>query len=378
MVDEVPPITISELVKLTDLDVTPDQITWSRVTMTSDKWICIRHDRGGKQSASKSRKEKGDSKSIQYFATVFTPFANQNPQTWSVRAESMLMNPQLPILALKAKKKVEVFNVESRSLLRTAELANDISFWTWATADVIALVTESAVYHWSLHSDLKDPELVFMRHSRLNYSEIISYKTDSSLKWCALTGLLPEDTSICGVTQLFSKENGISQCIPAHAVSFTRYKFDWNIFPSTVMCVASRDAQYGKFHVVELGPHNPSNMALTSPCDVIQYPDLSDKYDFPVQIHASSDLGLVYVTSKYGRLFICDLETSCYLGAIPISTDVVFASALNTQTQGLISITTDGRVLCTDVKKEALVNYVRDVARKPFVAARLEKTLAKL
>ena len=36
------------------------------------------------------------------------------------------------------------------------------------------------------------PEKIFSRHSRLAFSEIISYKADASLRWFAITGLTPE------------------------------------------------------------------------------------------------------------------------------------------------------------------------------------------
>jgi hypothetical protein len=33
---------------------------------------------------------------------------------------------------------------------------------------------------------------VFSRHNRLAFSEIVSYKADPSVKWLAITGLVPE------------------------------------------------------------------------------------------------------------------------------------------------------------------------------------------
>ena len=36
------------------------------------------------------------------------------------------------------------------------------------------------------------PERVFNRHQRLAFSEIVSYKADPSIKWLAITGLIPE------------------------------------------------------------------------------------------------------------------------------------------------------------------------------------------
>lgn len=43
-----------------------------------------------------------------------------------------------------------------------------------------------------LFTDNYPIEKMFMRHSRLAFSEIIGYKADASLKWLAITGLIPE------------------------------------------------------------------------------------------------------------------------------------------------------------------------------------------
>ena len=45
------------------------------------------------------------------------------------------------------------------------------------------------------------PEKVFLRHQRLEFTEIISYKADPSLKWLAITGLMPE---VCKMTIVFN------------------------------------------------------------------------------------------------------------------------------------------------------------------------------
>lgn len=43
-----------------------------------------------------------------------------------------------------------------------------------------------------------------------------------------------------GVTQIYSADYGVAQCIEAHATTFSTYKFDGNLYESTVLCLASR------------------------------------------------------------------------------------------------------------------------------------------
>ena len=51
-------------------------------------------------------------------------------------------------------------------------------------------------YNSNCYSLIEDsqPEKVFLRHSRLAFSEITSYKADINLRWFAITGLTPEVT----------------------------------------------------------------------------------------------------------------------------------------------------------------------------------------
>jgi hypothetical protein len=46
----------------------------------------------------------------------------------------------------------------------------------------------------AVFADDSPPEKMFMRHNRLTFSEIVSYKADASMKWLAITGLMPEVT----------------------------------------------------------------------------------------------------------------------------------------------------------------------------------------
>jgi hypothetical protein len=55
-----------------------------------------------------------------------------------------------------------------------------------------------------------------------------------------------------------------------------------------------------------------------------------------------SGAGLALILSKYGRVFVSDLETATCLCTVPIAEDVVFTSAL--YHQGLLAISVNGKV----------------------------------
>lgn len=364
MVEPGPPVTINELIKLTNVGIPQDQVTWSRVTLSSDRWIAIRH----------GKKKEDGSKCL---VTVLSLKDGSVSYAGQTSADSVLMNPTKPIIALKAEQRFEVFNVETKLLLTKTKIHDPVCYWTWLNSDILAIVTDTAVFHWSLFKT-KDsqPDKVFLRHSRLAFSEITSYKADNSLRWFAITGLTPEEDRISGLTQLYNMDEDITQVIACHAVCFDTYKFAGNSLPSTVFCVGSRDINnYGKVHVIELGPYQQGNFAPRNTYDQIQFGQDSEHYDFPVALHVSAEYGLVFMLTKYGYLFLCDMETSTCLCSMQVSADIIFTSTINTETQGFIGVTRKGQVLAVDIKKETLINYVRDTAKKGNQADRLEKAI---
>lgn len=356
-----PPVSIHELIQLSDIGIPPDQVTWNRVTMTSDKWIAIRHC------------NKEDSSSM---VTVLNPKEGSISYVGQTTADSVQINPTEPIIALKAGIRFEVFNFNTKQLISKTKLHDPVVYWTWLNTEVIAMVTETLVYHWPIWEDCA-PEKMFLRHQRLEFTEIISYKADPSLKWLAVTGLMPEEEKISGLTQLYYVDEDITQCITAHSVCFTNYQYNDNPLPSTVLCAATRDAvDIGKIHVIELGPYKQGNFAPRNNYDHVQFYDGADTYDFPVSLHVSEKYGLLFTITKYGYLYLSDMETAACLCCNKISNFIMFTSTLNTDTQGIMGVTRGGQVMTIKIKKEGLVSHVRDKAKRTNQADRLEKAIS--
>ena len=55
--------------------------------------------------------------------------------------------------------------------------------------------------------------------------------------------------------------------------------------------------------------------------------------------------GLLYVITKYSHLYLCDMESATCLYSITLSSHVIFATAVNTWTGGLICVNTAGQVV---------------------------------
>lgn len=65
---------------------------------------------------------------------------------------------------------------------------DDVEFWKWISLKSLALVTSTAVYHWSMEGE-SQPVKVFDRHPSMNGAQIINYRINSDEKWMVLVGI---------------------------------------------------------------------------------------------------------------------------------------------------------------------------------------------
>ena len=59
--------------------------------------------------------------------------------------------------------------------------------------------------------------------------------------------------------------------------------------------------------------------------------------------------GLLYVVTKYAQLYLCDMETATCLCSVTLSSHIIFTTAVNTRTGGLMCVNTAGQVVFTTV-----------------------------
>lgn len=98
------------------------------LTMESDKFICI-------------REKVGDSSQV-----VIIDMANpQTPIRRPISADSAIMNPSTKVIALKATRTLQIFNMEMKSMMKSHTMPEDVLFWKWINVKTIALVTEREI-----------------------------------------------------------------------------------------------------------------------------------------------------------------------------------------------------------------------------------------
>ncbi|XP_030065525.1 clathrin heavy chain 1 [Microcaecilia unicolor] len=357
-------VQVVQLAQLQDYGIPSDQITFPRVILSSDSRICVRHN-------------THDSTKAQ--ATLVNPHQPSRICSWPINdAESALMNPNCPLLALRVGRIAEVYNVEEKTLHRLHDFGNRVDFWVWIDGKTLAVITETDVYHWNMRSS--KPRHVFARDAQLQGMEIVGYHQDTSKLWLALSGLaLNKRGHVVGMTQLYSRSSHLGQVIEAQAVALPLYTFSRNLHPSSVLVATVRSRareKFGQLNVVELGPHKDGNTAMRSRRSTLPFTSCRPG-DFPSAVQFASHLGLVLVLTKHGFLFLSDIETAQLVHCAQVTNDIVFATVPASKEQGIVGMCRNGKVLFISVCEQMLYQFLVCRTMSLYVTQRLMQVVWK-
>jgi len=342
------PIKFTEHTQLTAIGINATNISFNSLTMESDKFICV-------------REKVGDSAQV-----VIIDMANPNtPIRRPISADSAIMNPTSKVIALKALKTLQIFNIEMKSKMKAHTMEEDVVFWKWINVNTIALVTETTVYHWSMEDESK-PKKIFDRHSSLSGCQIINYRTDAKVQWLLLIGISAKDNRVVGAMQLYSVQKNVSQPIEGHAAAFAQFKYEGKTEESTLFCFAVRNAQGGKLHIIEVG-NNPNNSKKA----VEVFFPAEAANDFPVAMQVSDKYGIIYLITKYGYIHLYDIETGTCIYMNRISAETIFVTAPHESTSGIIGVNRKGQVLSVHVDEENIIPYIQNNLQNSDLAFRI-------
>ncbi|KAI4382760.1 hypothetical protein MLD38_008678 [Melastoma candidum] len=358
------PIAMNEALTLPSLGINQQFITFTHVTMESEKYICVRET------------------SPQNSVVIIDMSMPNQPLRRTITADSALMNPNSRILALKAQlpgttqDHLQIFNIELKAKIKSHQMPEQVVFWKWVTPKMLGLVTQTAVYHWTIEGEA-EPVKMFERTANLVNNQIINYRCDPSEKWLVLIGIAPGSPErpqlVKGNMQLFSVDQQRSQALEAHAASFGSFKVPGNENPSTLISFATKTVNAGqitsKLHVIELGAQ-PA-LFTKKQADLFFPPDFAD--DFPVAMQISQKYSLIYVITKLGLLFVYDLETASAVYRNRISPDPVFLTAEATTVGGFYAINRRGQVLLATVNEATIVPFVSGQLNNLELAVNLAK-----
>ncbi|XP_052074388.1 clathrin heavy chain 1 isoform X1 [Mytilus californianus] len=352
------PIRFQEHLQLQNVGINAANIGFSTLTMESDKFICI-------------REKVGETAQV----VIIDMNDSSNPIRRPISADSAIMNPASKVIALKAGKTLQIFNIEMKSKMKSHTMTEEVVFWKWITVNTVALVTDVACYHWGMEGD-SQPQKMFDRHTNLAGCQIINYRTDAKQQWLLLIGISAQtgqeaaQNRVVGAMQLYSTERKVSQPIEGHAAAFSTFKVDNNPNPSTLFMFAVRGAQGGKLHVIEVGQPPQGNQPFAKKAVDVFFPPEAQN-DFPVAMQVSPKHGVSFLITKYGYIHLYDIETGTCIYMNRISGDTIFVTAPHEATSGIIGVNRKGQVLSVSVEEDNIVQYITNTLNNPDLALKV-------
>ncbi|KAH8116430.1 clathrin heavy chain [Phellopilus nigrolimitatus] len=343
------PITFCEHLQLSSIGVQPASISFQTLTLESDHFICVR--------------EKVNEQN----QVVIVDLADaNNVLRRPITADSAIMHPHKKILALKSSRTLQIFNIETKQKVKSHVNNEDIVFWKWVSDTVIGMVTDTAVFHWTIADQTSAPQKIFDRHATLAGAQIINYRMSGDEKWMVLIGIAGNTTNpsafkVKGAMQLYSIDRSVSQPIEGHAASFAELKLDGHQHPTKLFTFAVRTATGAKLHV--------TRYSRKRPVDVFFPPEATN--DFPVAMQVSKKHGIVYLVTKFGFIHLYDLESGACVYMNRISGETIFVTAEHEATNGIIGINKKGQVLSVSVDEGSVVPYILGTLNNTELAFKL-------
>ncbi|KIJ55342.1 hypothetical protein M422DRAFT_219983 [Sphaerobolus stellatus SS14] len=351
------PIAFAEHLQLSSVGIQPASVSFQTLTLESDRFICVREKVNDKDQV----------------VIIDLSDAN-NVLRRPITADSAIMHPKEKILALKAQRQLQVFNIQTKTKVKSHIMNEDIIFWKWVSDTIIGLVTESSVYHWTIADETSPPQKMFDRHASLTGAQIINYRITPDEKWFVVVGIAGNTTNpaafkVRGAMQLYNKDRGVSQAIEGHAAAFAELKLEGAPAPTKLFTFAVRTATGAKLHIVEID-HNPANPVFQKKAVDVYFP-AEAPLDFPVAMQVSQKHGIVYLVTKFGFIHLYDLETGTCVYMHRISLDTIFVTAEYEIADGIIGVNKKGQVLSVSVDDNTIVPYVLTTLNNTELAFKL-------
>lgn len=218
-------------------------------------------------------------------------------------------------------------------------------FWKWIGNNELVVISPQNVHHWNVDENTANGTLtqIFSRTNEapFNVSTIINYHMDQSRKSHIIVTLSKERNSadIRGFAQFYHE--GKLEVIPAHAANFFQFT-PINETESQVLLITA-------YHLSgTTGELSIRNLSKNHEERKYSFPLYSNE-DFPVIVEQCEKLGIVYVISKFGGVYLFDIETGALLYRDRITTENIFCGVAYTDPSkrlydGVITINKAGHV----------------------------------
>lgn len=331
------PLKAQEVCQLVQLGVAADNLKFRNVSVESEKAITIRDE------------VTSEIKVIDLATKMTTKLPNPNNAL-----DGAIMHPTSKVIGLRAGNKLLIRNLEMQSDMKKVSMQGSVLFWRWLNNNTIALVTDTAVYHWSMNGDAQ-PEKMFDRSAYDGKVQFVSYRASADGKYLLLSGISASPAGgIAGVLQLYSVDMKKSQpLLDAPAAAFANITVDGRDAPSTLFCFTLKNPQGPgyRLNIHELGVDK--EIALRRSEEL----PMADG-DFVVSLLPDNKHGMLFLFTKMGFLYIYEIQSGKCIFQRQVTPTTFFISGSHNESGGVVAADTNGRVVHFCIDEENVVPYV--------------------
>ncbi|CCH60283.1 hypothetical protein TBLA_0C04870 [Henningerozyma blattae CBS 6284] len=340
------PIEFTELVDLTSIGISPQSLDFRSTTFESDRFVTIRETNDGANSVS-----------------IIDLANNNNVIKKNMGGDSAIMHPEQMVISVRANGTiVQIFNLETKSKLKSFTLNDPCVFWTWLDDKHLGIITTKSLAFCNVFDGnvSAKPTILTTRHSSLNNTQIISFVSNKNLDWFATVGILQENGRIGGRIQLYSKGRNVSQAFDGHVAMFSNIVLERNENkPVQVFITGTRNptSNNGELRIIEIDHDQSLAQSYEKKnVDIFFPPDAAN--DFPLAIQVSEKYGVIYLLTKYGFIHLYEMETGKNLFVNRITAESVFTSTSYDNKNGIACINKKGQVLAVEISTSQIVPYI--------------------
>ena len=269
---------------------------------------------------------------------------------------------------------LQIFNLDLTTRMKNYTMNESVLHWCWLDIKTVGIVTAKTVYTWTIEGQ-DDPVAVFERAAEFVGAQILSLRSTPDHKWFTVNGIkkAPEGAGVgvVGVMQLYSTEKGASNVLPGQCSAIVEYLPEGATKPGVVIVFAARsNAQQGI--MLDVAPVVMPEGGTLQRITGVQLQVAADSpADFPMRVEVSTRFGLIFIITRDGNLYIVDLETGFDIFRTKISSEQVFASVVNTQTGGILTVNQGGQVADININEGTIVQYLAVRQNNPDLAIKL-------
>ena len=342
---------------ISQAEVSQSSIQFSNIGLSSERCITINQKTPGQKSE-----------------LVTVDFKTKQTTKKPNSADSVLPHPTRNWNAVRAKTPnnpstttVLIYNMDTKEKISISQIPEGIRFWNWVNKNLLALVGNNGVYHINLdgvtgtNNNIKANN-VYNREGALSGQngpvQIINYSVDEVSGFSFIVALGKIDGAIGGHIQLTSLSMKKSQFLKGFNAAFGRTKIHDQLNYSHLFAYIEKNGLEGKLTISEIGKPPMGAKKFKTIIDVV-FPE-GHQSDFPIFMTFQNDLGLIFLLTKHGLLFVFEVSEGSLLLRSRVSENHLLTGCCNLESKGCLLLAKNGDLIHIEVVEQAMVNFIKN------------------